>query len=208
LAKLTKHSNLKPERVVLKNPHFLRESNDIHQPRSGILQCSRQKIYLYVAIDLYRLRTLLPHFDFVAANLTPLPSRQRISPVPKTSMSFAAFGCHTARKQRIGEVAMNRNVRRIVIWLLAVVIAVPLIGAGAGYVWWSRGLPKLDGEVQLKGLGADVRVVRDAHGVPHIFAGNMTDAARALGYLHGQDRDPVAASVGVPARSEAGGDES
>jgi len=78
--------------------------------------------------------------------------------------------------------------RRIVLWLLAIIVGVPAIGAASGYYWWSRGLPHREGEVRLSGLGADVRVVRDAHGVPHIFAADMKDAARALGYLHAQDR--------------------
>lgn len=77
---------------------------------------------------------------------------------------------------------------RIFIWLLAGLIALPVFGAGAAYVWWSRGLPRLDGQVTLGGLATEVRVVRDKHGVPHIFAKDLKDAARALGYLHGQDR--------------------
>ncbi len=82
----------------------------------------------------------------------------------------------------------RRRMRKIVLWLIALVIVVPLLGAGAGYIWWSRSLPTLDGTVRLAGLGGDVRVIRDAHGVPHIFAATLTDAARTLGYLHAQDR--------------------
>jgi penicillin amidase len=82
----------------------------------------------------------------------------------------------------------GRNWRRLMLWLLAIIIAVPAIGTASAYYWWSRGLPQLRGEVRLKGLGADVRVIRDAHGVPHIFAADLKDAARALGYLHAQDR--------------------
>ncbi len=78
--------------------------------------------------------------------------------------------------------------RRIILWLVAVIVGVPAIGAASGYYWWSRGLPQLAGEVRLDGLGGDVRVVRDSHGVPHIFAADLRDAARALGYLHAQDR--------------------
>lgn len=80
------------------------------------------------------------------------------------------------------------RLRTILIGLAALIILLPLAGAGAGYVWWSRSLPQLDGELRLAGLGADVRVVRDDHGIPHIFAGSLRDAARALGYLHAQDR--------------------
>ena len=40
----------------------------------------------------------------------------------------------------------------------------------------------------LEGLEADVRVLRDERGVPHIFAENDLDAVRALGYVVAQDR--------------------
>jgi penicillin amidase len=40
----------------------------------------------------------------------------------------------------------------------------------------------------LKGLGAEVRVFYDAHGVPHVYAESRTDAYRALGYVHAADR--------------------
>ena len=46
----------------------------------------------------------------------------------------------------------------------------------------------LDGERQLAGLDAQVVVSRDALGIPDIAAGSRLDAARALGYLHAQDR--------------------
>ena len=44
------------------------------------------------------------------------------------------------------------------------------------------------GTEKLPGLSAEVRVWRDGYGVPHIFAANMDDAARALGYLHASER--------------------
>jgi penicillin amidase len=43
-------------------------------------------------------------------------------------------------------------------------------------------------EIPLRGLGSTVEVFFDAHGVPHIYAGTWTDAARTLGYLHATDR--------------------
>ncbi|MDR0353725.1 MAG: penicillin acylase family protein [Opitutaceae bacterium] len=49
-------------------------------------------------------------------------------------------------------------------------------------------LPQLDGAVTLAGLGADASVERDALGAPVIRAANRADAARALGFLHAQDR--------------------
>ena len=59
-----------------------------------------------------------------------------------------------------------------------------------GWGWWLlRGsLPALDGELALPGLSAPVQVQRDALGVVTIQAANPLDAARALGYVHGQER--------------------
>ena len=58
--------------------------------------------------------------------------------------------------------------------------------AGA-YLFW-RAMPTTSGSEKLPGLSAEVRVWRDAYGVPHIFAASMDDAARALGYLHASER--------------------
>ncbi len=49
-------------------------------------------------------------------------------------------------------------------------------------------LARLTGERPLAGLDAVVTVTRDALGVPDITAASRRDAARALGYLHAQDR--------------------
>jgi penicillin amidase len=88
----------------------------------------------------------------------------------------------------VGKSMVASRLGRIFIWLIAIVIAVPLIGAAGGFLWWRQSLPQLNGEVQLDRLGAEVRVIRDRHGVPHITASDRTDAARVLGYLHAQDR--------------------
>jgi len=59
-----------------------------------------------------------------------------------------------------------------------------------GWAWWLlRGsLPTLDGELALPGLSAPVQVERDENGVVTIHAANAVDAARALGFVHGQER--------------------
>jgi penicillin amidase len=56
------------------------------------------------------------------------------------------------------------------------------------YGFLRGGAPRLDGEVGLKGLSAQVQVTRDALGMPSISAANRLDAMRALGFLHAQDR--------------------
>jgi penicillin amidase len=49
-------------------------------------------------------------------------------------------------------------------------------------------LPQLEGERAVRGLGAPVRVERDALGVPLLRGGSRLDVARATGFLHAQER--------------------
>ncbi|QDW67787.1 penicillin acylase family protein [Luteimonas granuli] len=49
-------------------------------------------------------------------------------------------------------------------------------------------LPQIDGEAALAGLSAPVSVSRDALGVVTVEAAGETDAMRALGYVHAQER--------------------
>jgi penicillin amidase len=49
-------------------------------------------------------------------------------------------------------------------------------------------LPPLDGELALPGLSAPVALQRDALGTVTVDAANETDAMRALGYVHAQER--------------------
>ena len=77
-----------------------------------------------------------------------------------------------------------RWVNRAAGLLLALVVFALLAGA---YLFY-RAMPAYSGADELPGLSAEVRVWRDANGVPHIFAASMDDAARALGYLHASER--------------------
>jgi penicillin amidase len=72
---------------------------------------------------------------------------------------------------------------------LAGVLAVVMLLV-AGTVTWvlHTSEPKLGGTDIVPGLAGEVTVVRNAHAVPHIFAGSLDDAYRALGYLHAKDR--------------------
>jgi penicillin amidase len=49
-------------------------------------------------------------------------------------------------------------------------------------------LPQLTGTMALPGLETAVTVDRDQYGIPTITAGSRADAARALGFVHAQDR--------------------
>jgi penicillin amidase len=69
-------------------------------------------------------------------------------------------------------------------------IALAATGGGGAYLRarLRASLPQLEGERALPGLGAPVRVERDALGVPLVRAASRLDAARATGFLHAQDR--------------------
>lgn len=74
------------------------------------------------------------------------------------------------------------------LWLLGILLIVALLIAG--WFWWRMegSVPKLEGEVAVAGLSAPVTVERDALGTPTVTGATRADVARALGYLHAQDR--------------------
>ena len=57
-----------------------------------------------------------------------------------------------------------------------------------GWLSFRGSLPVLDGACKIAGLKTGVRIERDGNGVPTIHAATREDAARALGFLHAQDR--------------------
>ena len=73
--------------------------------------------------------------------------------------------------------------------LLAAGLLVMLATAlpASAFVGHFRG-PKVDGELAVPGLTAKVRVLRDEHGIPYIFAANTPDLIRAQGFVTAQSR--------------------
>ena len=72
---------------------------------------------------------------------------------------------------------------------LILLVIVLLLAAAGGIGWlFYRSQPTYAGEVMMPELNGTVQVYRDEHGVPHIFAANMFDAAGALGYIHADER--------------------
>ncbi|MBS0630576.1 MAG: penicillin acylase family protein [Verrucomicrobia bacterium] len=76
--------------------------------------------------------------------------------------------------------------------IAAITVAVVALLAAAFGAWFyyqmRASLPQLDGTASLPGASAPVTVTRDALGVPTLRAANRADLARALGFLHAQDR--------------------
>ncbi len=83
---------------------------------------------------------------------------------------------------------MQKTVLRILGILLGVIIVLLVLGAGAGYWFITKSHPQTSGALQLSGLEHPVTVVRDANGVPHIYADTPHDLFMAQGYVQAQDR--------------------
>lgn len=77
------------------------------------------------------------------------------------------------------------KILRITSLVLLLVMAV--LAAGFFYIQsaWS---PVYNGEIALAGLKGNAEVYFTEYGVPHIYAEDATDAYRAFGYVHAQDR--------------------
>jgi penicillin amidase len=73
-------------------------------------------------------------------------------------------------------------------WILLIVIVLPLTLAAGAYLWLRTSLPQTSGTIALAGPTSEIRIIRDASGVPRIEAANDRDAAFALGFLHAGDR--------------------
>jgi penicillin amidase len=83
--------------------------------------------------------------------------------------------------------ATVRRLRRLATALGALLLAAAL---AVGWFYWRlrSSLPQLDGTAAVGGLGAAVTIERDREGVPTLRGANRVDLARALGWLHGQER--------------------
>jgi penicillin amidase len=93
-----------------------------------------------------------------------------------------------------GWIHPTRNVRfptkyaRPAGWIFGSLLSLGLIAAGWIHHELRASLPQLDGTQSVAGLSAPVTVTRDARGVPTINGASRADVARALGFLHAQDR--------------------
>ncbi len=79
-----------------------------------------------------------------------------------------------------------------VILALAILFVFILLSGGLIiYVYWwlvQRPAPQHRGELELPELDAPVEVLRDKHGIPHLYAQSEADLWRAQGFVHAQDR--------------------
>lgn len=71
---------------------------------------------------------------------------------------------------------------------VSVLFTVTMAGLVLGYLALRTSLPTIDGEIVLAGLDAEIEILREANGVPHIYAETEADAYFGLGFVHAQDR--------------------
>lgn len=76
----------------------------------------------------------------------------------------------------------------IVVGVIVLVLIGVLLGAFAIDQVVRTPLPQVSGELTFKGLNSEVEILRDAWGVPHIYADNSHDLFFAQGVTHAQDR--------------------
>ena len=96
----------------------------------------------------------------------------------------------TAQGQALGlPLVARRRLFRLSLFggagLVAVLVVALLV---LGVVVVRRPFPDYSGAVELPGLDGTVTVLRDARGVPQIYADSAADLFRAEGYVHAQDR--------------------
>jgi len=62
------------------------------------------------------------------------------------------------------------------------------VASAVALVATKRTLPLEDGRIEVEGIDGPVEIVRDVHGVPHVFADTAADALFGQGFVHAQDR--------------------
>lgn len=81
-----------------------------------------------------------------------------------------------------------RQFLRFLMWMAALAVVGALVVVVGARFMVGRSLPVVDGTVTLAGLAAPVTIARDSLAIPTITAGSRVDLARAMGFLHAQER--------------------
>lgn len=72
--------------------------------------------------------------------------------------------------------------------VIGTVLFILLLAGAVLYGYLLTLKPQMEGKIILKNLQDSVNIHFDEYGIPHIYAQTETDAYRALGYLHAQER--------------------
>jgi penicillin amidase len=83
---------------------------------------------------------------------------------------------------------MSSRVRSVLIGIITVFVVLAILLPLSGVVIVRRSFPRTRGQVKVDGLQAQVEILRDRYGIPHIYASNTRDLFFAQGYVHAQER--------------------
>lgn len=78
--------------------------------------------------------------------------------------------------------------KRVLAGLGGVILLLLIALAGAGFWYRAASQPLIEGHLRVAGVQETVDIVRDAEGIPHIYANTPDDAYFGLGFVHAQDR--------------------
>ena len=81
-----------------------------------------------------------------------------------------------------------RRPARVSTRILAGLVILGVLAMVALMLSWRASLARLDGDLPLPGLSAPATIERDALGIATIDAADEADMARALGFVHAQER--------------------
>lgn len=78
--------------------------------------------------------------------------------------------------------------KNILKWIALALLIAGLVLSLALLWYRSASQPQIKGRLKLAGPAAAIDIIRDAEGIPHIYAQSAADAYFALGFAHAQDR--------------------
>ncbi len=80
------------------------------------------------------------------------------------------------------------HTRAFLVWTAGILALLLVLGVALGTWTVRRSFPQTAGTVDVEGLSGTVEVLRDAQGIPQIYADNAEDLFRAQGFVHAQER--------------------
>jgi len=82
----------------------------------------------------------------------------------------------------------RRRWPKVLAWIAAALCLLLIAATGAAVFLTRASWPQTDGTLAVPGLDGQVKVVRDTHGIPQVYASSSDDLFFAQGYVHAQDR--------------------